>query len=197
MHFVWPVWPISVPSLSKSCNQCKLLKNGTGSIHYAFKKQFHYLIFFSTDFENTTYNDSEPLFMAFRRIRIFESYVESQSAIPKNPNSSWSVFSWSIWRDHDFEEITTFNTTLWKVSKCEVFSGPYFSVFGLNTEIFWVNLLIQWEYRNVGTRRNSVVGHFLNKQRIKLAILSSLFSGFRIIKHTIKSHFDLLMLMKK
>ena len=157
MHFVWPVWPISVPSWSKSCNQCKLLKNDTGSIHYAFKKQFNYLIFFSTDFENTTYNDSEPLFMAFRRIRIFESYVESQSAILKNPNSSWSVFSWSIWADHDFEEITTFNTTLWKVSKYEVFSGPYFSVFGLNTEIFGVNLLIQWEYRNVGTRRNSVV----------------------------------------
>ena len=26
-----------------------------------------------------------------------------------------------------------FNVTAWKVSKCGVFSGPYFPVFGLNT----------------------------------------------------------------
>ena len=31
-------------------------------------------------------------------------------------------------------------TTAWKMSKYEVFSGPYFPVFGLNTEIYGVNL---------------------------------------------------------
>ena len=35
--------------------------------------------------------------------------------------------------------------TVWKVSKYGVYSGPYFSLFGLNTEIYSVNLRIQSE----------------------------------------------------
>ena len=49
--------------------------------------------------------------------------------------------------------------TAWNVSKYEVFSGPYFPVFGLNTEICGVNLRIQFEYRKIRTRKNSVFGH--------------------------------------
>ena len=45
-----------------------------------------------------------------------------------------------------------------KLSKYEVFSGPYFLVFGLNTEIYGVNLCTQSEYRKIWTRENS--GHF-------------------------------------
>ena len=37
--------------------------------------------------------------------------------------------------------------TTWKVPKCGVFSGLYFPVFGLNTEIYSVNLRTQSEYR--------------------------------------------------
>ena len=33
-------------------------------------------------------------------------------------------------------------STAWKVSKYGVFSGPYFPVFRLNTEIYGVNLLL-------------------------------------------------------
>ena len=40
-----------------------------------------------------------------------------------------------------------------KVSKYGVFSGPYFPVFGRNTEI-------QSEYRKIRTRKNSIFGHF-------------------------------------
>ena len=37
-----------------------------------------------------------------------------------------------------------FNTA-WKVSKYGVISGPYFPVFGLNTEIYFINRnLTQW-----------------------------------------------------
>ena len=36
------------------------------------------------------------------------------------------------------------------------FSGPYFPVFGLNTEIYGVNLCVQYEYGKMRTRRNSV-----------------------------------------
>ena len=39
------------------------------------------------------------------------------------------------------------------------FSGPYFPVFGLNAEIFGVNLRIQSKYRKIKTRKNSVFGH--------------------------------------
>ena len=43
--------------------------------------------------------------------------------------------------------------SLREVSKYGVFSGPYFHVFGLNVEIYSVNLRIQSEYRNVRTRK--------------------------------------------
>ena len=47
------------------------------------------------------------------------------------------------------------------MSKYGYFSGPYFPVFGLNTEIYEVNLHIQSEYREIRTRKNSVFGNFL------------------------------------
>ena len=50
--------------------------------------------------------------------------------------------------------------TVWKVSKYENFSGAYFPVFELNTDIYGVNLRIQSEYRKIQTRKNSVFGHF-------------------------------------
>ena len=46
------------------------------------------------------------------------------------------------------------------MSKYGVFSGPYFSVLGLITEIYGVNFRIQSEYRKIRTRKNSVFGHF-------------------------------------
>ena len=50
--------------------------------------------------------------------------------------------------------------TAWKVSKYGVFSGPYFPVFGMNTEIYGVDLRIQSEYRKIRARKNFVFGHF-------------------------------------
>ena len=50
--------------------------------------------------------------------------------------------------------------TAWKVSKYEVFSGPYFPVFRLNTKIYRGNLWIQTECSKIQSRRNSVFGHF-------------------------------------
>ena len=52
------------------------------------------------------------------------------------------------------------NCTAWNVSKYGVISGPHFPVFRLNTEIYFVNLRIQWDYRKIRTRNNSVFGHF-------------------------------------
>ena len=56
-----------------------------------------------------------------------------------------------------------------------VFSGRYFPLFGLNTEIYSVNLPIQSEYRR--TRINSVFGHFSPSAYSSLkAYLTFLFS---------------------
>ena len=40
------------------------------------------------------------------------------------------------------------------MSKYGVLSGPYFPVFGLNTEIYGVNLRIHCEYRKYGAEKN-------------------------------------------
>ena len=50
--------------------------------------------------------------------------------------------------------------TAWKLSKYGVFSGLCFPVFGLNAEIYGVNLHIQSEDRKIRTRKNSVFGYF-------------------------------------
>ena len=47
-----------------------------------------------------------------------------------------------------------------KCQNTEFFSGPYFPVFGLNTEIYEVNLCIQSEYGKIRTRKNSIFWHF-------------------------------------
>ena len=44
--------------------------------------------------------------------------------------------------------------------KYGVVCGPYFPIFGLDTEICRVNLRIQSECRKIQTRNNSVFGHF-------------------------------------
>ena len=46
------------------------------------------------------------------------------------------------------------------MSKYGAISGPYFPVFGLNTEIYSGNLCIQSEYWKIRTRNNSVFEHF-------------------------------------
>ena len=43
-------------------------------------------------------------------------------------------------------KLTSVHYTMWRVSKYAVFSGPYFPVFGLNMEIYGVNIRIQSEY---------------------------------------------------
>ena len=47
-------------------------------------------------------------------------------------------------------------------------SGPYFLVFGLNIEIYEVNLHIHSEYKKIRTRKNSVFGQFLCSDKVYL-----------------------------
>ena len=46
-----------------------------------------------------------------------------------------------VW-ENDQSSMNTINSA-WKLSKYGVFSGPYFPVFGLNTEIYSVDLRVQ------------------------------------------------------
>ena len=63
-----------------------------------------------------------------------------------------------------------------------VFSSPYFPVFGLNTEMYVVNIRIQSEYREIRTRKNSVFGHFSRsvyfRHSIKDAAIHAALYGF-------------------
>ena len=68
--------------------------------------------------------------------------------------------STGIWWAEYESDFNRLQITAWRVSKYGVFFGPYFLVFELNTEIYRVNLRIQFEYRKMRTRKNSVVGHF-------------------------------------
>ena len=54
-----------------------------------------------------------------------------------------------------------------KMSKYGVISGPYFPVFGLNTEIYSITLRNQSEYRKIRTRSNSVFGHFSHSDKLR------------------------------
>ena len=73
----------------------------------------------------------------------------------------WSVDSlWNAyvtWEEHTVTaNIVTWSkingtSTAWKVSKYRVIPGPYFPLFGLNTEIYEVNLRIQSRYRKIQT----------------------------------------------
>ena len=60
------------------------------------------------------------------------------------------------------------------MSKYGVFSGLYFPVFGLNTEIYSVNLRIQSEYRIIRTRKNSIFGDFSLSENIDRGVFRAL-----------------------
>ena len=60
--------------------------------------------------------------------------------------------------------------TAWKVSKYGIISGPYFAVFGLNTERYGVSLHIQFKFRKIRSRYDSVFGHFSRSASIYLSI---------------------------
>ena len=60
---------------------------------------------------------------------------------------------------------TFWSFTAWKVSKYEVFLGPYFPTFGLR---YLVSLRIQSECGKIRTRKNSVFGYFSRNDSIAL-----------------------------
>ena len=66
--------------------------------------------------------------------------------------------------------------TLWRVSKYGDFSGPYFPIFGLNTEIYWVYLSIQLKYGKIRTRKNLVFENFSHSELMIWQISFSKFS---------------------
>ena len=59
------------------------------------------------------------------------------------------------------------------MSKYGVISGSYFPIFGLNMEI-------QFEYRKIRTRNNSVVGHFSRSHRYCVTFMNNRFRRFRV-----------------
>ena len=56
------------------------------------------------------------------------------------------------------------------MSEYRVFSGPCFPIYGLNMEIYGVNLRIQSKYGKIRTRKNSVLEHFLRSDIFELLL---------------------------
>ena len=56
--------------------------------------------------------------------------------------------------------------TGWKVFKHGVFSGPYFPAFGMNREIYGVNIRIQFECEKIRTSKSSVFGLFSRRESV-------------------------------
>ena len=79
--------------------------------------------------------------------------------------------------------------TLWKVSKYGVFSGLYFPVFGLNTDIYFVNLCINYGCRKIRTRKNSVFGHFSRSDQDKVNKVLFRITWFKTLKMRLKIRF--------
>ena len=74
-------------------------------------------------------------------------------------NSQWNIV-WNIIRKNKC------SYTVWKVSKYGVFSGPYFLVLELNTEIYSLDLRIQSKCGKLRTRKNTVYGHFSRSEKL-------------------------------
>ena len=85
--------------------------------------------------------------------------------------------------------IPKFRLTAWKVSKYRVFSGPYFPVFRLNTEIYSVNLRIQSECRKIRIRKDSVFGHISRGDLVLTLSCRKIFSRI-ITSVSLKLSFD-------
>ena len=64
------------------------------------------------------------------------------------------------------------------MSKYGVFPGLYFPVFGMNTEIYRVNLHVQSKYGKIRTRKNSVFRHFLRSES-GVTFIQKLTPGFK------------------
>ena len=89
------------------------------------------------------------------------------------------TFPMSFCLTHSTQKLrASFSDFLWlahceKCPNTEYFPGPYFPVFGLNTEIYGVNLRIQFKYGKKRTRKTSVFGHFLRSDIITLVFFYS------------------------
>ena len=72
-----------------------------------------------------------------------------------------SIFSWGLRKSFSSEKVRWgFFPERSCLSKYGDFSGLYFPLFGLNTEIYSVNLGIQSEYGKIRPRKTSVFGQF-------------------------------------
>ena len=88
----------------------------------------------------------------------------------------------------------SFLTTAWKVSKYRAFYGPYFPVFELNMEIYYVNLRIQSKYRKIRAKKTPYLDTF---HAVNVQLRSFLISPTTQRRHTEKKNIKIRKLTKK
>ena len=80
---------------------------------------------------------------------------------------NWQTLLTGFTKSHSTQGCLIYMTDIaWKVSIYGVFCGLYFPMFGLNKEIYSVNLRIQSEYKKIRTRKNFIFGYFWCNVRI-------------------------------
>ena len=107
--------------------------------------------------------------------------LENQNALVWSihvAGSFWSEFRRGVSALRQKFVFNNSGITAWRVFKYGVFSSPYFPLFGLNTEIYGVNLRIISEYGKIWTRKISVFGHFSHSEfkRINYLLFSLKFA---------------------
>ena len=76
------------------------------------------------------------------------------------------------------KKIQSVGLTAWRVSKYRVISGPYFAVFGLNTEIYFANLRNQSDAEKYGHFSGSVC-NFIKKRYSETGVFLQILQKFR------------------
>ena len=116
-------------------------------------------------------------------------HLSKTSQVQQYPNFYTRLFNWFVWKSRQMawsqglsREIQIgrafrrnalhMTQTAWKASKYWVFSGSYFPVCRLNTEIYGVNLRIQSKYKKIRTKKNSAFEHFLRFKFSKIQIIN-------------------------
>ena len=98
-----------------------------------------YIVFYSTTLWNILFSSSSQIFVFFTlRLWILVIKLFNQSLFSNIYSQFINLITYSfLFVDRSYLCQKWIKYTAWKVSKYGVFSGPYFPVFGLNTDFYY------------------------------------------------------------
>ena len=112
-------------------------------------------------------------FTSCMKIRKLLSFLILSEFPPLNQKRNYETIPIIIAQMNIQNCIIDTNSPRKKCPNTEFFSAPYFLVFGLNMEIYAVNIRIQFEYGRIRTRKTSVFGHFSHSKLVLITHLDT------------------------